>query len=285
MTGLTNYSADNQLNYITGQIPMPALPAIFLALFTGVGTDAGTGFTEVSGGAYARVQIAGSLTAGAAWTTTTPTIPLSAAVPSWVVPGMSVYDVTSQQEIGTVQSVSGSNVTLTANAAHASSGSGDTISFSAFGNATGTSPSSVTNGAVITYPAATANWGTVIAWGLYDASSAGDFLWWDYLGNYNWLPATVTAGSPGVITAHAHGYNNGDSVVFSTEYGGTAPTFSSGSYSGLLTVAGSATDTFDISGVNTSTSGDGMVRKVTQQIIPANVTASFAASSFTLMSA
>lgn len=53
MTGLTNYSAFNVLNYLTGQKAMPALPAIYLALFTAVGTDVGTGFTEVSGGAYA----------------------------------------------------------------------------------------------------------------------------------------------------------------------------------------------------------------------------------------
>lgn len=55
MTGLSQYSAENVLNYVVGKTAMPALPTAYLALFTAVGTDAGTGFTEVSGGGYARV--------------------------------------------------------------------------------------------------------------------------------------------------------------------------------------------------------------------------------------
>src|SRR5439155_22904411 len=108
---------------------------------------------------------------------------------------------------------------------------------SAFGNGTGTGPASTSNGAIITFAQATANWNTVIAWGLYDASSSGNLLVWDYMGNFAWLPATVSAASPGVITAKAHGYSNGDSFVFSNEYGGTAPSFSAGNYTGLQTVA------------------------------------------------
>jgi hypothetical protein len=41
-------------------------------------------------------------------------------------------------------------------------------------------------------PQATASWGTVIAFALYDASS-GNLLLWDYLGNFAWLPATVSS--------------------------------------------------------------------------------------------
>ena len=41
MTGFTNYSADNIGNYLTGQTAMPALPAVYLALFTAVGSDVG----------------------------------------------------------------------------------------------------------------------------------------------------------------------------------------------------------------------------------------------------
>src|SRR5690348_16037633 len=92
MTGLTNYSADNVLNYFTGQIAMPALPAVYLALFTAVGTDAGTGFTEVSGGAYARIQIAGGdIAASGTWTTISTSITLASTAPSWIVAGMSIY--------------------------------------------------------------------------------------------------------------------------------------------------------------------------------------------------
>lgn len=34
------------------------------------------------------------------------------------------------------------------------------------------------NGTAITFPAPTANWGTVVAFGLFDASSSGNLLYW-----------------------------------------------------------------------------------------------------------
>lgn len=285
MTGLTDYVSKNVLNYVTGQIAMPALPAVYLALLTAVGTDAGTGFTEVStsGTGYARVQVGGTAVTNGATTTASPTLHF-ASTPAWVVAGMTVYNVTSGLPVGTVSSNTGggTTMTLTGNAANAV-GSGDTLSFSAFPNASGSAPCSLTNGAIISFAAAIgAGFGTVIAFGLYDAASSGNLLDWDYLGNFAWLPSTVSAASPGVFTAHAHGYANGDSFVFSTEYGGVAPTFSAGNYTGLQTVAGVTTDTFNVTGVNTSATGNGMVRKVTQQSIPNGVTASFAASTLTL---
>lgn len=286
MTGLTDYSSNIVLNWLTGRIKAPNLPAIYLALFTAVGTDAGTGFTEVStvGTAYGRVQVAGTATTNAATTTASATIGTAAAgVGAWVVAGMTVYNATQGNVVGTVLSTSGGNsITLTANATNAVA-SGDVLNISAFGAPSGTGPASNTNSAVISFAAATGGgFGTVIAFGLYDASTAGNLLDWDYMGNFNWLPATVSAASPGVITAKAHGYANGDSFVFSTEYGGTAPTFSAGDYTGINTVAGATTDTFNETGVNTSATGNGMVRKVNQQSIPAGVTASFAASTLTL---
>jgi hypothetical protein len=283
MTGMTNYTADKWLAHVTGQIAYGSLPAVYLALFTAVGTDAGTGFTEVSGGSYARVQVAGVATTNGATTTSSATLSF-ASTPGWIVAGMSVYDTTTSASIGTVQSTTASTVVLTANASNAV-GNGDTLSFSAWPQASGTGPASLTNGAAINFVAATANWGTTIAFGLYDASSSGNLLIWDYIGNYNWLPCAITAASPGVITAHAHGYNNGDSFIFSTEYGGTAPSFSAGNYTGVQTVAGQTTDTFNVTGVNTSSSGNGMVRKIIQQSIPSGVTASFAGSTLTVTAA
>ena len=47
-----------------------------------------------------------------------------------------------------------------------------------FPNATGGSPASKSNGAAITFPAPTANWGTITHFGIYDASSAGNLLYW-----------------------------------------------------------------------------------------------------------
>lgn len=37
------------------------------------------------------------------------------------------------------------------------------------------------NGTAIAFPEATANWGTVVAWGLFDASSGGNLLYWGTL--------------------------------------------------------------------------------------------------------
>lgn len=84
-------------------------------------------------------------------------------------------------------------------------------------------PNTTSNAQALTFTTATANWGTVIAFGLYDALTTGNLLAWDYLGNFSWLPCTVSTASPGVITAKAHGYSAADNVIFSTEYGGTMP--------------------------------------------------------------
>src|SRR5882724_10046316 len=133
MTGMTNYSADAQLEWITGKTAMPSKPTSYVGLFTAVGTDAGSGFTEVTGGSYARVA-----TAGADWN-----------------------------------------------------------------SASGTGPSTISNLNDISFVTATADWGTVIGFGLFDALTTGNLLAWDYMGAYNWLPCTVSLASPGVLTATA----------------------------------------------------------------------------------
>lgn len=43
------------------------------------------------------------------------------------------------------------------------------------------SSSTKSNGTAIAFPEATANWGTVVAWGLFDASSGGNLLYWGTL--------------------------------------------------------------------------------------------------------
>lgn len=295
MTGLTNYSAFNTLNYHTGQTAMPTLPSVWLGLFTAVGTDANTGFTEVStsGTAYARVQVAGSVAATASFTAATPNITMTTN-PGWVVPGMSVYDTTNGFFIGTVLTYSGTALTLTANAAHASSGSTDNLTFSAFPQATGTAPASTTNGSVIAFAAATgAGFGTCIAFGLFDASTSGNLLAWDFMGNFAWLPFENPTGS-NLLTVKGNGYASNDPVVFTAEYGGTLPTMSTGTFTSYTVnfVATPATDTINAdttTGPSTpivlTSSGSGMVRKIVQQSIPAGVTASFAASTLTITAA
>jgi hypothetical protein len=138
----------------------------------------------------------------------------------------------------------------------------------------------------------TASWGNLVAFGLYDAASAGNLLAWDFLGNYQWLPASVTSASPGSFVTHAHGYSQGDNLIFTTVFGGTLPTGSpsltSGVFSALLTVAaaGLTTDAFSVtlggSAFNSTASGDGMVRKIVQQSVPAGVQPSFAAGALVL---
>lgn len=299
MSGFSDYLAENVLEFACGVEAMPALASRYLALFTTAPTsDAGTGGTEVSGTGYARVQVAGALTAGASFTTSSTTITLASSAPAWLTAlgtngsGVNVYDATNSQQIGTVSGISGTTVTLTAAASHASSGSSNSLVFSAFspasassGSEPATSPASITNGAAINFAQATANWGTVTSFGIYDASSSGNLEAWDYLGNYKWVPFSCTNASPGVLTCNStsDAPANGSSIAVTQKYGGTLPT-TGGSWAGILTTANLSGATFT-AGVNTTGVGGGQFRQVTQQSIPANVTASFAASTLTLTSA
>jgi hypothetical protein len=219
MTGFTDRVAQGILAHIVGKTSIFTLPTASVALFTSVGTDAGSGFTEPSGGGYARVA-----TAGADWN-----------------------------------------------------------------SASGSGPSIISNANPIAFPTATANWGNIIAFGLYDALTAGNLLAWDFFGSFNWMPATVSAASPAVLTAHAHGFIAADLVEWSVEYGGTNPTFSQSNFTGPLTVASPSTDTFTTTNgataVNTSATGNGMVRKLTVQAINSGVQASFPASSLSITAA
>lgn len=210
MAGTTDYWARKIIDHSTGKTDIGALPTIYIALFTAVGTDAGSGFTEVSGTNYARIA-----TAGGDWNA-----------------------------------------------------------------ASGSAPSTTTNAADITFALSGSSWGTVIALGAYDALTSGNLLWWDYLGNFSWLPFTCTNATPGVLTAPAHGYSNGDSVVVNIEYGGSLPT-TGGSWSGLLTVANVTTDTFTV-GVNTTSTGNGQIRKISSQAIAAGVRTVILAGSLTV---
>src|SRR2546430_13799581 len=46
------------------------------------------------------------------------------------------------------------------------------------GPSTGTTPHTLSNAAVITFPTPTGSWGTIAAVGIYDASTAGNLLYW-----------------------------------------------------------------------------------------------------------
>jgi len=296
MPGLSDYASTNYLNYVTGGVTVPTLPSVWCGLYTAMPTsDAGTGGTEVTGGAYARVQVAGTQAVNAI-TAAASAVLNFATVPAFVTVGMTVRDLTAPSVIPaatTVISKTGTTVTLSATVTGGGVGATDSIVFSAWPAATASvgtepavTPASVTNGAVVSFATATVSWGTVIGFGLFDALAAGNTLTFDYLGNFSWLPATVSTASPGVITAHAHGYNAADPVVVTQKYGGALPTFSQSNLTGVLAVVGPSADTFTVTNggtaVNTSATGDFAVRKLVQQSIPSGVTASFAASSLTL---
>ena len=218
MTGFTDRVSQGILNHITGKSALFSIPTAYVALFTAAGVDAGTGFTEVSGGSYARVS-----TAAGDWN-----------------------------------------------------------------SASGSAPSSISNANTITFPTATADWGDVIAFGLYDALTTGNLMCWDYFGNFAWQPCTISAASPGVFTAHAHGFSAADLVEYTTEYGGTSPSFSQSNLTGVLAVVSPTTDTFTVTNaataVNMSATGNGMVRKLTKQTILNGNQAAFPASALNIMS-
>jgi hypothetical protein len=294
LAGAGDYGAEAFLNWMGGNQAMPVLASRFLALFTTAPTsDAGTGGTECSGNGYARIQVAGALAATATWTTATPNITMTTN-PGWIVAGMNVYDATNSFQIGTVSTFSGTALVLTANASHASSGSTDSLIFSAFPAAAASSgteptvaPSAISNASIVTYPAATgggAGFGTVVAFGLYDALTAGNFIAWDYLGGQKWLPFTCTLASPGVLTAPASSFATSSQVVVTTKDGGGALPTTGGSWTGLLTVTNISADTFSVA-VNTTSTGEGEVRQVTTQAIPSGVVASFAAATMTITAA
>lgn len=289
MTGLSDYSAKAMLNHITGSAAIFALPAVFLALFTAVGSDAGSGFTEVAGNGYARAQVSGTVATNAT-TASGNNILHFASTPNWVVAGMLVYNSTTPSVIPaatTVLSVTSTTVTLSANVTGGGVGNGNTILFTAFSPASGSAPSNIVNAANIQFPTPTGpGWGTVIAFGLYDTSSSGNLLDWDYLGAYAWFPASISQASPGTFTAHAHGLLVGYSAVYSTELGGIVPSFSQGNLTGLLAVAHATVDTFDVTNggiaVNMSAAGSGSLRRVLAQAFAANTIVIINAGSLTL---
>ena len=243
MTGLTNYSSQADLNWLAGSITMPTLASRYLALFTGVGTDAGSGFTEVSGGSYARVQIAELLRRRDLFRLRRVDdhhaerlrLPLGCGRDD-------VYDLTAGKQIGTVLSWTGTTLTLTGNAANNGSGSTDSLAFSSFSAASGSAPSQMLRSNHLC--AGDRVRGTALAFGIYDASSSGNLLARDYLGNYPWLPAYITSASPGIFDVKGNSYSAADPIVFSTEYGGTAPTFSQSNLTGVLAVVSPSGDTF-----------------------------------------
>lgn len=109
MAGFTDYVENAILNYIHRAVAMPAIANIYVGLLTAMPvSDAGSGATEVSGGAYVRQLVTRGLT-------------------EWKDPSTATQGLTE-------------------------------------------------NVNAITYPTATANWGTIVGVETFDAASGGNAL-------------------------------------------------------------------------------------------------------------
>lgn len=117
MAGKSDYLENKFIDWFFRGQSFTAPTTTYVAMLTAAPSDAGGG-TEVSGGSYARVAVASSLT-------------------NWA-------------------------GTQSATSTTTSTGTGGQTS----------------NNAAITFPAPTASWGTITHMGIYDASTAGNLLYW-----------------------------------------------------------------------------------------------------------
>lgn len=69
---------------------------------------------------------------------------------------------------------------------------------------------SKSNGTLIDFGTATLDWGDVIGWGIFDAASSGNLLWWGQLQGARKVFSGLA--STDVITSTSHGYADGTKV-------------------------------------------------------------------------
>lgn len=126
---------------------------------------------------------------------------------------------------------------------------------------------------------------TVVAFGIWDAEAAGNFIWGDWLGNHAWKPFTAEADDD-ALTVPSHGYSDDDRVVVTAEFGGALPT---GLAEGTAYfVVSATTDTFQLSAtqggaaINLTTDGSGQLRKVEPKTTDAGDALRFSTSMITI---
>jgi hypothetical protein len=128
VNGGSGYSSTPSVSIVGGSgsgAVITAASGVVAGVVTGLFlTAAGTGY-------QASDILSGNINAAASFTNATPTITMAIANPGWVVPGMAVYDNSTGFVIGTVLTYVGTTLTLNANAAHASAGTNDSLTFSA----------------------------------------------------------------------------------------------------------------------------------------------------------
>ncbi len=149
-----------------------------------------------------------------------------------------------------------------------------------------TVPAFSTNSDFVLFPAASAAWGTIQAFGLFDSVSGGNMLAWDWYGSGPWQPATVALGSPAVFTSPNHGFVSGSFVTVSTKVSGNIPELApGGTLTGLLQVSQVTSSTFAVAGVTVSTVGDLLVRSVSLAVVNAGGQVKFNPGQITLRAA
>lgn len=134
------------------------------------------------------------------------------------------------------------------------------------------------NGVAATFPQATpAGWGEVRGWGIYDASSAGNQLYWGLLVGAE-KPFTATTAD--LLTAPGHGFVDTDQVCVTAISGASLPTgISAGvTYFARDTVG----DTFKLAltsggtAIDLTAAGQGFIGKYLGKTVAALDTPSFA---------
>jgi hypothetical protein len=148
----------------------------------------------------------------------------------------------------------------------------------------------ITNANALAFVTPTADWGTVEAFGIFDLGAGGNLLWWDWMGDFGYVPFVCddAAGSPDVFDSPAHGLAANDRVVFTSEFGGTLPTGLTAGTLYHVIAGGLTTDSFAVSttqggsAVAISAIGSGMYRKVVPQVIQNGNTVQFNAGQLKL---
>jgi hypothetical protein len=146
------------------------------------------------------------------------------------------------------------------------------------------SSGSKSNGVAITFATPTADWGEVVGFGVYDASSGGNLLCHGFLGND--AGKIFTAATSDVFTCPGHGFSNTNKVRVLAAPGGTLPTgISEGTTYFVISVSG---DTFSLSltsggaAVDVTAAGAGVIALYQPQTINSGNTVTFEIGAFVI---
>lgn len=125
------------------------------------------------------------------------------------------------------------------------------------------------NSGDITFPVATADWGTVTHWALFDAVSAGNMIIYGPLGD----PSVLFQATAADDTYHSetHGLTNDDEVIFKAIQGHALPTgLAADLKKFVINVSGNnfgISDTFQGASLDITTDGMGQVAIFKEKII------------------